>query len=135
VLKLKTPWRDGTTPLVMSMLEFIQRLAALVLRPRQQLIRFDGLLASDGEPRAHAAPPGDRERQEPRRKGTVVSRIRTAACGRVRATSAVPKDRSLTTRFARELSGRNWPLDQTADAVVVRGQTPPVARRRPVQSI
>ena len=30
-LKLKTPWRDGTTHLVMSPLEFMQRLAALVL--------------------------------------------------------------------------------------------------------
>ncbi len=30
VLKLKTPWRDGTTHLVMSPLEFMQRLAALV---------------------------------------------------------------------------------------------------------
>jgi len=33
VLKLKTPWRDGTTHLVMSPLEFMQRLAALVPRP------------------------------------------------------------------------------------------------------
>ena len=33
-LKLKTPWRDGTTHLVMSPLEFMQRLAALVPRPR-----------------------------------------------------------------------------------------------------
>jgi hypothetical protein len=32
-LKLKTPWRDGTTHLVMSPLEFMQRLAALVPRP------------------------------------------------------------------------------------------------------
>ncbi len=31
-LKLKTPWRDGTTHLVMSPLEFMQRLAALVQR-------------------------------------------------------------------------------------------------------
>ena len=29
-LELKTPWRDGTTHLVMSPLEFMQRLAALV---------------------------------------------------------------------------------------------------------
>ncbi len=28
VLKLKSPWRDGTTPIVMSPLEFMQRLAA-----------------------------------------------------------------------------------------------------------
>ncbi len=39
-LKLKTPWRDGTTHLVMSPLEFMQRLAALVPRPRLHLIRF-----------------------------------------------------------------------------------------------
>ncbi len=40
VLKLKTPWRDGTTHQVMSPLEFMQRLAALVPRPRLHLIRF-----------------------------------------------------------------------------------------------
>jgi hypothetical protein len=37
-LKLKTPWRDGTTHLVMSPLEFMRRLAALVPRgpPEQE---------------------------------------------------------------------------------------------------
>ena len=45
VLSLKTPWRDGTTHLVMSPLEFMQRLAALVPRPRRHLIRFNGVLA------------------------------------------------------------------------------------------
>jgi len=34
VLKLKTPRRDGTTHLVLNPLEFMQRLAALVPRPR-----------------------------------------------------------------------------------------------------
>jgi hypothetical protein len=33
MLKLKTPWRDGTTHLAMSPLEFMQRLAELVPRP------------------------------------------------------------------------------------------------------
>jgi hypothetical protein len=37
VLKLKTPWRDGTTHLVMSPLEFMQRLAALVPHLRLRL--------------------------------------------------------------------------------------------------
>jgi hypothetical protein len=36
-LKLKTPWRDGTTHLVMSPLQFMQRLAALVPTPRLHL--------------------------------------------------------------------------------------------------
>ena len=40
VLRLNTPWRDGTTHIVMSPLEFMQRLAALVPRPRLHLIRF-----------------------------------------------------------------------------------------------
>ena len=35
VLKLKTPCHDGTTHPVLSPLEFMQRLAALVLLPRQ----------------------------------------------------------------------------------------------------
>jgi hypothetical protein len=39
-LKLKTPWRDGTTHLMMSPLEFMQRLAALVPRPRLHPIRL-----------------------------------------------------------------------------------------------
>ena len=40
VLKLKTAWHDGTTHIVMSPLEFMQRLAALVPRPRLHLIRL-----------------------------------------------------------------------------------------------
>ncbi len=46
-LKLKTAWRDGTTHLVMSPLEFMQRLAALVPRPRLHLIRFHGVLVPE----------------------------------------------------------------------------------------
>ena len=45
VLKLRPPWRDGTTHMVMSPLEFMQRLAALVPRPRLHLIGFHGVLA------------------------------------------------------------------------------------------
>jgi hypothetical protein len=76
VLKLKTPWRDVTTHLVMSPLEFMQRLAALVPRPRLHLIRFHGVLAPNAtlralvvpqevpqgtEPTAQAAQPAERE--------------------------------------------------------------------------
>ena len=56
VLKLKTPWRDGTTHLVMSPLEFMQRLAALVPRPRLHLIRFHGVLAPNAKLRAMVVP-------------------------------------------------------------------------------
>ena len=56
VLTLKTPWRDGTTPLVMSPLEFMQRLAALVPRPKLHLIRFHGVLAPNAKLRAQVVP-------------------------------------------------------------------------------
>ncbi len=48
VLKLKTAWRDGTTHLVMSPLEFMQRLAALVV-------------PQEAEAPAQAAPPAECE--------------------------------------------------------------------------
>ncbi len=54
----KTPWRDGTTHLVMSPLEFIQRLAALVPRPRLHLIRFHGVLAPNAKLRSLVVPQG-----------------------------------------------------------------------------
>ena len=56
VLKLKTPWRDGSTHLVLSPLEFMQRLAALVQRPRLHLIRFHGVLAHNAKLRALVVP-------------------------------------------------------------------------------
>ena len=56
VLTLKTAWRDGTTHLAMSPLEFMQRLAALVPRPRLHLIRFHVVLAPNAKLRAQVVP-------------------------------------------------------------------------------
>jgi hypothetical protein len=63
-LKLKTPWRDGTTHLVMSPLEFMQRLAALVPRPRLHLIRYHGVLAPNAKLRPWVVPQGPLEQDE-----------------------------------------------------------------------
>ena len=52
VLQLKSAWRDGTTHIKMSPLGFMQRLAALVPRPRLHLIRFHGVLAPNAGLRA-----------------------------------------------------------------------------------
>ena len=56
VLQLKSPYRDGTTHIVMSPLEFLRRLAALVPRPRLHLIRFHGVLAPHAKLRAQIVP-------------------------------------------------------------------------------
>jgi len=55
VLTPKIPYRDGTTHIVMSPLEF-QRLAALVPRPRLHLIRFHGVLAPNARLRPEIIP-------------------------------------------------------------------------------
>lgn len=56
VLQLKSPYQDGTTHIVMSPLEFMQRLAALVPRPRLNLIRFHGVLAPNAKLRPQIIP-------------------------------------------------------------------------------
>ena len=49
-LKLKTPWRDGTTHLVMSPLEFMQRLAARAAEGRLSCARATAQAAPDQIP-------------------------------------------------------------------------------------
>ncbi len=46
VFQLKTPWANGTTSLVLSPTELIEKLAALVPPPRLNLVRYHGVLAS-----------------------------------------------------------------------------------------
>ena len=52
MLQLKSAYRDGTSQFVMSPLEFMQRLAALVPGPRLHPIRFHGVLAPGARLRA-----------------------------------------------------------------------------------
>lgn len=50
MLQLKSLFKDGTTPIIMAPLEFMQRLAALVPRPRLHLIPFDTLRTNIEDP-------------------------------------------------------------------------------------
>ena len=53
---MKSAYQDGTTHIVMSRLEFMQRLVALVSRPLLRLIRFHGVLAPHAKSRAAVVP-------------------------------------------------------------------------------
>jgi hypothetical protein len=55
---LKTPYRDGTTHIVLEPLDFIARLAALVPPPRIHLTRFHGVFAAHAALRAAITPAG-----------------------------------------------------------------------------
>ena len=50
-LKLRTPWSDGTTHLILEPTELIEKLAALVPRPKTNLIVYHGCLASRAQDR------------------------------------------------------------------------------------
>ncbi|MGH7261640.1 MAG: transposase, partial [Nitrospiraceae bacterium] len=65
VLQLKSPYNDGTTHIVMSPLEFMQRLAVLVPRPRLHLIRFHGVLAPNAKLRPEIIPSSGRQAGNP----------------------------------------------------------------------
>ena len=70
VLQLKSAWRDGTTHIVISPLEFMQRLAALVPRPRLHLMRFHGVLAPHARLRAALVPGPPQNTSEPAHEHT-----------------------------------------------------------------
>jgi hypothetical protein len=53
MLKLKRAFSDGTTHIVFSPLEFIEKLAALVPKPRVHLIRYAGAFARHAKIRPH----------------------------------------------------------------------------------
>jgi hypothetical protein len=53
---LKTPYRDGTTHIVLEPLDLMARLAALVPTPRMHLTRYHGVLAPHSQYRAAVTP-------------------------------------------------------------------------------
>jgi hypothetical protein len=56
--RLKTPYRDGTTDIVLEPLDFLARLAALVPPPRVHLTRYHGVFAPHAALRAAITPAG-----------------------------------------------------------------------------
>jgi hypothetical protein len=54
LLRLKTPWRDGTTHLCFEPIELMERLAAQIPKPRINLVLYAGVLAPNAKLRASA---------------------------------------------------------------------------------
>ena len=53
---LKTPHRNGTTPILFEPMDFIAKLAALTPKPRVNLTRFRGVFAPSSRHRAQVTP-------------------------------------------------------------------------------
>jgi hypothetical protein len=69
--QLKTPYRDGTTHIVMEPLDLMARLAALAPPPRIHLTRYHGVVAPHSRLRA-AVTPAHRGICVPQRTGTAI---------------------------------------------------------------
>jgi hypothetical protein len=69
----QTPYRDGTTHIVLEPVDFMARLAALVPPPRVHLTRYHGVFAPHAALRAAVTPAG-RGSGAHRRAGTAASR-------------------------------------------------------------
>jgi hypothetical protein len=54
--QLKTPWSDGTTAILLSPLELIEKLAALVPPPRKNTVHYHGVLAPHAKDRDKIVP-------------------------------------------------------------------------------
>jgi Putative transposase len=72
VLQLKSPYKEGTSHIVMEPLEFLERPAALVPRPRLHLIRFHGVLAPNAKLRSQIVPA--RQSMPPRPQARALTR-------------------------------------------------------------
>ena len=54
--ELKNPFRNGTTHILFSPLDFLSKLAALVPRPRHNLVRYHGIFAPNSKIRKLIVP-------------------------------------------------------------------------------
>lgn len=61
--ELKMPYRDGTIHVFFEPMNFIARLAALIPKPRVNLIRYHGVFAPNSVAHRAAVPPASRGRQ------------------------------------------------------------------------
>jgi hypothetical protein len=56
VVKLKTSWSDGTSHVVLTQMEFMERLVALIPPPRKNQVRYQGFFASNARIRKLVVP-------------------------------------------------------------------------------
>jgi hypothetical protein len=56
VVKLKSKWSDGTSHVILSPTEFLERLVALIPPPRKNLIRYSGVFAPNAKLRKAIVP-------------------------------------------------------------------------------
>ena len=130
VIALKTPYDDGTTHVVLSPMEFMGRLAALVSRPRMNVTRFHGVFSPNSKLREYVVsqhPVEEPENPKPKAYSmTWAQRLKRVfaieiekceKCGGLVRIIALIEDPDVIQKILKHLG-----LDQTEDS---RNRTPP----------
>jgi hypothetical protein len=131
LLRLKTPWRDGTSHLALQPLELLEKLAALIPRPYVNLIVYHGVLAPNakwrrevvdfGRPQVERASSATTPRKvsasynrtwaELMRRGLDIDVLECPACGgRLRFVAAIMLSSAIR-RILRHLGLRSDPVE------------------------
>jgi hypothetical protein len=63
VVTLKTPWRDGTSQIILTPFELMERLVAIIPPPRKNLIRYHGCFGPNSKIRKEHSQTGSYHRQ------------------------------------------------------------------------
>jgi hypothetical protein len=75
--KMKTPWKDGTTHVSFSHLDFIARLVALIPPPRMNMVRYHGAFAPNFKDRRFIVPQA--KKPKPPAEGSVAAQAADCA--------------------------------------------------------
>ena len=137
LLRLRRPWRDGTTCLVFEPLTFVERLAALIPRPRTHLVTYHGVLApasswrdaivpsppSERRPSATCSAAQDRRYSwaELMKRVFAVDVLRCADCGARRLGLAIITEAD--------------PIQRILTHLGLAAQPPPIAPARPLPEL
>jgi len=97
--RFKRAWRDGSVAVEFDPIDFVGKLAALVPRPRSNLVRYHGCLAPHASIRAYVVKDG---------RGPPPSKAEVAAIAAARCSSSVESRAPLSCAPARS-RGLRWP--------------------------
>ena len=116
VYEFKRPWRDGTSRVVFEPLEFIEKLVALVPKPRANLTRYNGVLAPAAKWRPAVIPAPPPPGAAPEIKPAALASISEAPVANITEAITVPESAARRPRnYAwAELMRRVWEFDVLA---------------------
>ena len=96
-LKLKTPWHDGTSHLLLTPSEFLEKLAAIVPPPRAHLVKWGGVFA-----------PNSPLRRKVILKPGVKKAARHKQCAEIKAGKAGKDEKAAGDKKGSTLRGSSW---------------------------